>query len=145
MATSGKAHGKSLVFKLDTQAGASKDISAYVRSVDGLPGEKEMGDVTAGGATGYSQLPGLQKADISLECVFDDTSESAYDVVKDFLSDSDTRSFEYGPAGSTSGYAKVTGECRIKKVSLPAKVTDPLIFTIDLVVDGAITITTYSA
>lgn len=140
MATSGKAHGKNLIFWLDTQAGVLKNISARVRSVSGLPGEKEMGDVTAAGGSGYSYLPGLQKADFSLECVFDDATDTAYDVVKNFLSDTATRSFEFGPAGSTAGYAKVTGECWIKKVTLPGKVTDPLIFTIDAVVDGAITI-----
>ena len=144
MATSGKAHGKNLVFKLDTQGGAEKDISAYVRSVDGLPGEVELGDVTAGGASGYSYLPGLQKADFNLECVFDDTADAAYDVVNDFMSDTNTRTFSYGPAGSTSGYAKVSGECRIKKLSLPAKVVDPLLFTIELTVDGAITIDTWT-
>lgn len=144
MALSGKAHGKALVFKLDNQAGALKAISAYVRSVDGLPGEVELGDVTAGGATGYVWLRGLQKADFSLECVFDDTADSAYSIMQNFMSDIVTRSFEYGPAGSTSGYAKVLGECVIKKISLPAKVTDPLIFTADLSVDGAISITTWA-
>lgn len=144
MATSGKAHGKDLVFKLDTQGGSLKDISAYVQSVDGLPGEKELGDVTAGGASGYAHLPGLQKGTITLTCVFDDAADSAYDVVKDFLSDTDTRSFEYGPAGSTSGYAKISGECRISKVNLPAKVTDPNIFTVELPIDGTITVGTWT-
>jgi len=144
MATSGKAHGKNLVFKLDTQAGALKDISTYVKSVDGLPGELELGDVTVSGSSGYKQLPGLQKASISIECVFDDAADSAYDVVKDFMSDSSTRSFEYGPAGLTSGYVKIHGECWISKVSFPAKVSDPLIFTVDLVLDDAVTITTWT-
>jgi len=144
MATSGKAHGKNLVFQLDTQAGVLKDISAYVKSVSGLPGEVELGDVTTGGSSGYKQYPGLQKASISLECVFDDATDSAYDVVKDFMSDSNTRSFEYGPAGSTSDYVKMTGECRVSKVGFPAKATDQLTLTIDLVLDDALTITTYA-
>jgi hypothetical protein len=144
MALSGKAHGKDLVFKLDTQAGSLKDISAYVKGVDGLPGEKDMGDVTTGGSSGYKNLPGLQKADFSIECVFDDAVDSAYDVVKDFMSDVNARSFEYGPAGLTSGYAKLNRECRIKKVTFPAKVTDPLTFTVDLALDDALTIGTWT-
>lgn len=141
MATSGKKFGNALVFKLDLQGGASlTDISAYVKSVDGLPGELDLGDVTVGGSTGYKWLRGLGKADISLECVFDDTASSAYDVAKNFMSDTTTRSFEYGPAGSTAGYAKVNGECVIKNIKLPAKATDPLLFTVSAVVDGAITI-----
>lgn len=144
MALSGKAHGKDLVFWLDNQATVLKNISAFVKSVDGLPGEKDMGDITTGGSSGYKNFPGLQKADFSLECVFDDAADSAYAVVADFMSDTVTRSFEFGPAGSTSGYAKIYGECRIKKVSLPAKVTDPLIFTVDLVLDDALTIGTWT-
>jgi hypothetical protein len=145
MATSGKSSGKNLVVKLDTQAGVLKTISAYVKSVDGLPGDMEMGDVTVGGgATGYAYFPIFGKAEFSLTCVFDDTSDSAWDVAKSYLSDTATRSFEVGPAGSTSGYVKLTGECRIKKVGLPVKVNEVLIFTIDCVVDGAVTIGTYT-
>ena len=138
---SGKSYGNALVFKLDIHGGALTDISAYVKSVDGLPGEKDMGDVTTGGSTGYKWLPGLPKADFSIEAVFDDTATSAYDLVKTFSADTATRTFEFGPAGSAAGYVKITGECRIKKVSLPAKATDPLIFTTDFVLDGAISVT----
>lgn len=144
MATSGKAHGKDLHFSIDNQSGTLKDISSYVRNVAGLPGEKEMGDVTAGGASGYAYYPGLQRATITLECVFDDSSDSAYDILKDFMSDTNTRSFEYGPAGDTAGYAKISGECRVSSLELPARVSDPLIFTVNLVLDGAVTIGTFS-
>jgi hypothetical protein len=145
MATSGKTIGKSLQFTLDLTGGATPtDISSYVRSVTGLPGEKDLADVTAGGATGYSYIPGLQKCDFSIEFVFDDTSAtSAYNIVKNFMADTTTRSFVFGPAGSTTGYAKISGECWLKKLSLPAKVTDALICTLDCTVDGAITIGVY--
>ena len=144
MATSGKSHGKNLVFQLDTQSGTLKDISGWVESVDGLPPEVEMDQYACGGASGYSGIPGLQKGDIKIECIFDDTTNSAWDIVKDYLSDSDTRSFELGPAGSTSGYAKISGELRIKKVGLPVKSTAGLRFTIDAMLDGACTIGVYS-
>lgn len=145
MALSGKAHGKNLYFNIDLQGGGTPtDISAYVKSVDGLPGEIELGDVTAGGSTGYKYFPGLQKATITLECIFDDAASSAWTILKNFMSDTTTRSFIYGPAGSTSGYAKVSGECRIQKVGLPAKVTDVLIFTVEMLVDDAITVDTFT-
>jgi len=143
MTTSGKAHGRLLNFQLDTQGGSIKDISAYVQDVTGLPGDRDAGDITAAGAAGYSHLMGLYKASIKLTCVFDDTTDSAYDVVKSYLTDTATRSFIYGPAGSTSGYAKISGECRISKVDIPAKVKDPVIFTVELISDGAITVVTF--
>lgn len=144
MTTSGKAHGKNLVFKLDTQAGSLTDISGWVESVDGLPPEVEMDKYACGGAAGYSGIPGLQTASIKLECIFDDTANSAWSIVKDYLTDTDTRSFEFGPAGSTSGYAKLSGELRIKKVSLPVKTTAGLRFTIDADLDGACAIGEYN-
>ena len=141
---SGKAHGKNLVFKLDTTAGVETDISTHVRSVDGLPGEVELGDITAAGDSGHKTIIGLQNATITLECVFDDTADKAWAVISNFAADTATRTFSYGPAGNTSGYAKLTGECRISKCSLPGKVTDPLIFTAELKVDGAVSVTTWA-
>jgi len=145
MTTSGIAHGKNLYFNLDTQEGSPTDISAYVIKVDGLPAEVEMDAYATGGADGYSSIPGLQKATIRLDCIFDDTASSAWDIVNDYLSDTDTRSFEYGPAGNTEGYAKISGEMRISRVSLPAETTSGLRFTIEGPLDGAVTIGTFSA
>lgn len=144
MALSGVSHGKNLEFSIDTQGGVLKDVTSYVRSVDGLAGEVELGDVTAAGDEGYNYIQGLQKADFTIEGVFDDAVDSLWDVVKDFMSDTDTRSFELYPAGSTSGYVKISGECRIKKVTIPTKSTDPLTLTIECAVDGTITIGTAS-
>jgi len=140
MTTSGKKYGNDLVFKLDNQAGSLKDISAFVKSVDGLPAEHDMGDVTTGGSAGYKWLRGLPKATITLECVFDDAADSAWDIVKDFKTDTATRSFEFGPAGLTAGFIKVTGELDIVDVKLPVKATDPLTFTIKANLSGADTI-----
>jgi hypothetical protein len=145
MALSGKSSGKNLFFSLDLQGGATPtDISTYCRKVDGLPGDVEQGDVTAGGgALGYAWLPGLIKAGFSAEFVFDDAANSAWTIMKNFMRDTTTRSFVYGPAGSTSGYAKVSGECRIAKITPTPKPTDPLLFTVDFVVDGIPTIGTF--
>jgi len=140
MALSGKKYGNALVVKLDTQAGVLKDISAFVKSVDGLPAEHDMGDVTTGGSLGYKWLRGLPKATVTLECVLDDAADSAYDVVKSFKTDTATRSIEYGPTGSTAGYMKITCELDIVDVKINAKTTDPLMFTIKANLSGADTV-----
>ena len=142
MGTSGKSHGRNLAFSLATQGGVAKAITAWVQDVSGLPGDRDAGDVTAAGAAGYSHLLGLYKAAIKLTCVFDDITDSAYDVVKNYLTDTAARAFIYYPAGNSSGYAKISGSAWITKVDLPAKVKDPVIFTIDLVTDGTITVGT---
>lgn len=145
MSLSGKVAGKNLVFKMDTQGGVLTDISAYVESVDGLPIDVELGEYAGGGSSGYNHLRGLQKGTVKLGCIFDDASNSAWDIIKDYKSDTTTRSIEFGPAGSTSGFAKVTAEVVITKVSLPAKTTDGVVkFTVEAVIDGVDTITTWS-
>ena len=145
MSLSGKKYGNALVFTLDLQGGGTPtDISAWVKSVDGLPAEHDMGDVTTGGSLGYKWLRGLPKATITLECVFDDAANSAWSIVSNFKTDTTTRSFVYGPAGSTSGYVKVTGELDIVDVKLNAKTTDPLMFTIKANLSGADTVGVYT-
>jgi len=141
MATAGKTCGKDAVFKLDNQAGTLTTITTYIRSVTGLPGEKEMKDVTVLGSTGYNYFPCLQKCDFSVEGVFDHTANSLYDIVEDFMSDTNTRTFEFDPAGITTDYPKMTGECRIKKVVVDAKPPDPLFVTVDFVLDGNVNVT----
>jgi hypothetical protein len=137
-------HGKNLAFWLDTQAGVLKDLSAYTMEVTGLVGEIELGDVTTAGSVGHKFMGGLQKASFSAKMLMNDATDASWDVCKSFQSDTATRSFEYYPRGKTSTYPKITGECWIKSVDMPAKVTDPLVMTINFEADGAVTIGTAS-
>ena len=143
MGTVGKIFGKDLSFTLDSTCGGTPvDISAWVMSVDGLPGEREMADVTCGGgAVAHAFLLGLQNANITLSCLFDQTTDSAYDTVCGYMSDTGARSFVYCAAGTCSGYPAVTGECVIKSVNLPAKPLEALTFTVNLVVSSTLTVT----
>jgi hypothetical protein len=150
MATAGKLYGKDLVFKIDsagTTSGSTEvDISTWVMSVDGLPGERDMADVTCGGSPSAHQwLLGLPNAEITLECLFDQTTGSAWDVLCStgygYKLDTHTRSFTFQPAGGTTGYPSFTGECRVKSVTLPAKPLEPLTFSASLVLDSTFTVT----
>ena len=142
MATVGKAFGKNLSFTLDSTCGGTPvDISTWVMSVDGLPGEREMADVTCGGgAVAHAYLMGLQNADISLVCLMDQTTDSAYDTVCGYMDDTGARSFVFCPAGTSAGYPWIGGECRIKSVILPAKPLEALTFTVNLVLDSTLSI-----
>lgn len=149
MATAGKKYGSDLVFTIDsagTTSGSTEvDISTWVMSVDGLPGEREMADVTCGGgATVHQWLVGMKSAEIGLECLFDQTDGSAYDVLCStdygFHLDTTTRTFSYGPAGNTAGYPKFTGECLVKSVTVPAKPLEPITFSVSLVLSSTLSV-----
>lgn len=141
-----RLHGKGLYVTLETSAGAAKDISADVKEVTGLPGEVDHDELTGGGSTGVRYAPpGLQKATPTLKCAFNAFTDGAFDVVKDFQSDTATRGLVVCPGGNVSGYPKYTAEVWIKSVSAPIKTGSTLEFDIELLVDNGVTITTVGA
>jgi hypothetical protein len=54
-----------------------------------------------------------------------------------------SRSFVFGPAGSTAGNVKYTGEAIVTSYSISNPVGDVVTFSLDLQVTGAVTRTTY--
>ena len=79
----------------------------------------------------------------------DDAATSAYSYIAAVLNGYVTASppavsaYIYGPAGSTSGYPKISGNCWVNKIELPAKVTDALTFTVTMTSDNGYTIGTF--
>jgi len=136
-----KAHGKNLYFAMATiSGGAVIDLTAYTQEVSGLPGEIELGDVTAGADSGRSYFPGLQKASFSVKFVFDTTSTGSWDVCRSFQGDTAVRAFSFGPAGTTAALPLYTGNCWIRSLDFPVSVTEPNTFTINCEVDDSLTI-----
>jgi hypothetical protein len=151
MATALKSFGNNLDFRIccaDSSGNSTanwKDISDWVMSVDGLPGEREMADVTCGGGSvAHAWLPGMMGADITLECLFDQTTGSAYDVLSGYTGDTYHRHWAYYPAGQSSGYPMMHGACWVKSITLGSKPLEPLMMSVSLVLDSTITVTTCS-
>ena len=147
MSQASKSFGNNLDFRitLGTSTASTsnwKDISDWVMSVDGLPGEREMADVTCGGgANSHQYLAGMYTAEISLSCLFDQSSGSAYDVLSGFQTDRYHRHFAYYPAGATTDYPMIHGQCQVKSLVLTAKPLEPLSFTATIVVDSSMSVT----
>ena len=147
MSEAGKLFGKNLDFRITEGVSSGStanwiDISDWVQSVDGLPGEREMADVTCGGgAVAHEFLMGLQNADISITCLFDQASSGAYDVLSEYMDDTYKRYFAYYPAGATTDYPMIHGACRIKSLILAAKPLEAMTFTCSMVLDSTMTVT----
>jgi len=88
-----------------------------------------------------SYITGLTDATISLSGKFDATADSTLAAV---LGQSATLSFEYGPAGSTSGLVKYSGEAIMTSYEVGATVGDVVTASVELQVTGAITRGTWS-
>jgi hypothetical protein len=129
-------HGKDSVFKLDNTSGALTDISQYL-SENELGQEIELADVSAYGDEGHKNIPGLENSTASFSGHWDSAED---DIVGSTTQrKAATRSFEYGPSGSTAGMVKYSGEVWINSYSVSSSVSDKVSFSGSLQVDGVVT------
>lgn len=131
-------HGKSTNFTLDDTSGTVRNISDALTSVD-FPNSIDVAETTAFGSTAKSYIVGLEDATISVSGIWDATVDGYITGGAEPAS----RSFVYGPAGSTVGNIKYTGEAIVTNYSISNPVGDVVTFTLDLQVTGAVTRTTY--
>lgn len=131
------AHGKSAVFKLDNSSGSLVDYSSYLNDLS-LSRSIESAETTTFGVTGSAKtfIVGLTDANFSISGLFDATADGTLAGV---LGQAATLSFEYGPAGSTGGFVKYTGECIMTSYDVSASVGDAVQASADFQVTGAIT------
>ena len=131
-------HGKSVDFALDDTSGSSRNISDTLNSVD-FPEVTETADTTAFGSSSRSFIVGLESATISISGLWDSTVDGYMKGGTEPAS----RSFIYGPAGSTGGNVKYTGEAILTHYSISSPVGDVVTYSVDLQVTGAVTRGTY--
>ena len=131
------AHGKSTDFALDDTGGSSRNISTTL--TDGsFPQTIDTADTTAFGSSNKSYIVGLKDGSFSVSGIWDAT-------VDGYLSGTEpaSRSFIYGPAGSTGGNVKYTGEAIMTNYSVSNPVGDVVTYSLDLQITGAVTRGTY--
>jgi hypothetical protein len=134
-------HGKNAVFKVDNSGGTLTDISSSLTDVS-LPRSIETAETTTFGVTGGAKtyITGLNDATLSVSGRFDATVDAH---LAGILGQDATVSFEYGPAGSTVGYIKFTGEGIMTKYDLSSPVGDVVSFSADFQITGPVTRGTY--
>ena len=130
-------HGKSTDFELDDTGGTSRSLSNVLTSVD-FPEIIETAETTAFGSTSKSYIVGLRDATISVSGLWDATVDGYI-----IGTEPATRTFIFGPAGTTSSNVKYTGECILTNYSVSNPVGDVVTFSLDLQCTGGVTRTTY--
>ena len=126
---------------MDNPAGTLTDISGYVNSVDGLPGDTDTGETTTLGKQSKTYIAGLHDASPSLSGVWDAALTT---IVGTQTEQKIIRSFEYGPAGGGSGKVKQSGEAIITSYTVSSPVGDVVTFSISLQKTGDITEGTFT-
>ena len=131
------AHGKSTDFAIDDTGGSSRNISNTLTDVS-FPQTIDTAETTAFGSSNKSYIVGLKDTTISVTGLWDATVDA-------YLSGTEpaSRSFIFGPAGSTGGNVKYTGEAIMTNYSQGNPVGDVVTFTADFQVTGAVTRGTY--
>ena len=131
------AHGKSTDFALDDTGGSSRNISDTLTDVS-FPQTIDTAETTAFGSSNKSYIVGLKDTTISVSGIWDAT-------VDGYISGTEpaSRSFIYGPAGSTGGNVKYTGEAIMTNYAVNNPVGDVVTFSMDLQVTGSVTRGTY--
>ncbi len=135
MATS----GKSTVFKLDNSAGALTDISAELENVD-FPETIDTLPAHTFGDSSKEYILGLKGASLSLSGPWSTTIEAH---LRGIYGASTSKTFEYGPAGSTAGLPKLTGECHLTSFRRTDAVEGRVGFAAELIVTGDVTATSF--
>lgn len=137
-------HGKNAVFAVDDSGGTLRTISSYVDQVSGLPGGRNLSEVTAFGDGGTKSIPGLANVTFTVSGHFDSTSTTGPNAVLNSLrTASATASFEYGPEGSSTGKVKFSGEAWLTEYTVNASVPEKVSFQASFQVDGTVTAGTY--
>lgn len=138
-------HGKDAVFKLDDSGGTLRTLTSYTDEVSGLPGARELSEVTAMGDGGTKNITGLQNVSFSAKGHFDSTTTTGPNAVLNSLRTATaTATFEYGPEGGTTGKVKFSGECWLTEYTVDASVKDKVSWSATFQVDGTVSSGTFS-
>ena len=130
---------------LGTQAWLVKDLTPYIVSIDGLPGERELIDVTALGDAGRKFIPGLENIVITLELRWSDDAGGGPDTVLGPLrTHTAAVHFNYGPEGRATGDIKYSGTCWVRNYTAPSRTGAEVSARCELQVDGQVSRGTYT-
>ena len=100
----GPFESRPLFFSIvDSDGLTTRDISAHLTSVGGIPGDHELVDVTRLGDTGHRFVRSQTAAQFTLQGLYNKDVTTGLDTILTSLLDlSSATSFIYGPTGSTS-------------------------------------------
>lgn len=139
-----KFNSRVSVFNITDVGAQSRDMSAYLTEISGLPGERELNDATTLGDAGRDRHPSLENGIIRLAGFFDDASSSGPDdVFGGLYNHTAATAFDYGPKGSGGSPVKYSGTCWVRRYEITSRVGELVGFTVEIEVEGQIAKGTY--
>ena len=124
---------------------ALRDISPYITSIDGLPGAKQLREVTALGATGTAWKQAIENIVITLELMWSDDATVGPDTVFRLVRALTAyTAWDYGPEGKVAPSQKYYGSCWLLDYTIQSRVGDIVRAKVQLQVEGALSIGAYA-
>ena len=134
------------IFQITDTGAQLRDISANVVSIAGLPGVRQLNDVTALGDGGTKWNPSLENVVIRLGLLWSDDANVGSDTVLGPLRTHGSEvAFDYGPEGKGSGDIKYSGNAFVRNFEIVSQAGDTVKATCELQVNGKVARGTYSA
>ena len=131
---------KDSVFQLTNTTSDLNDMSPYILSIDGLPGVRELIEVTALGSSGREFIPGLENVVITLELQWSDDALVGPDkVLGPLRQHTSAVAFDFGPEGKSTGDIKYSGTCWVRNFTVPVRMGDKVTARAELQVEGTVT------
>jgi len=129
----------------DNDGTTTRDLSAFLTGVDGLPGSRELIDTSKISDSGRTFTPGLVNGTFVLEGNYDQTNPTGPDrVLPDILAMSTATAFAYHPTGDDCGTSPnnraYSGNCWIRSYTITGRVASVITFRADGQVEGIVTV-----
>lgn len=133
-------------FTITDVGGVVRDLSTYISSISGLPGEGTVEDVTTLGAPNRAKMwaRSLNDAKISLKLFWDPTATTGPDAVLSPLRTATAPvTFTYSPSGTATGNKYYTGLCLVEKVDITSEASKYTTASVDIQTTGGVTESTH--
>lgn len=128
-----EVHGKNAVFKVTDSGSTLRDLSGYINT-DGLAREADTPEVTTHGNSSKRYIPGLFDGTISIEGPWDLTLDGYLAGILNL-----ERTFEYYPAGNSTGKPKYSGSLILTSYEVEAPMDDAVSFSGEFQLTGDVT------
>ena len=131
-------------FHIDDTAGASRDLSANIAEIEGIPGSRSLIEVTSLSDHGRSYVGGPPDSTVTLKGIFDDGANATDAVLGALLSHPTPVEFSYAPAGTSPGSVKYLGRCWAERYEVSSAAGNRVRFAATLRVEGSIARSVYT-
>lgn len=136
-------HSEGIAFSI-VDEGAVAQTVVGITNIDGIPGERELSEVTAIGDGGRKFINGLENGSFTVEGVWDDTADTGGpDVFAALLHHTSATAVLFGPEGSTTGDVQYSFNAWVRRYAETARVGDAVVWRAELQIDGQVTVGTY--